>query len=100
MHLAQRIGMNETLLSQYVNGKKNPSKRQIKRIIRSNNRGLLKSDLKAGDRVNQGDIVGYMQDSFGETIKVLKAPCTGIILYKIGTPPVNVGETIMCIAYP
>jgi len=32
-HLAQRIGMNETLLSQYVNGKKNPSKRQIERII-------------------------------------------------------------------
>ena len=32
-HLAQRIGMNETLLSQYVNGKKNPSKQQIERII-------------------------------------------------------------------
>ena len=32
-HLAKRIGMNETLLSQYVNGKKNPSKRQIERIV-------------------------------------------------------------------
>lgn len=32
-YLAKRIGMNESLLSQYVNGKKNPSKKQIDRII-------------------------------------------------------------------
>lgn len=32
-HLAVRIGMNESLLSQYVNGKKKPSKRQVERII-------------------------------------------------------------------
>jgi transcriptional regulator with XRE-family HTH domain len=32
-HLEKRIGMNESLLSQYVNGKKNPSKKQVERII-------------------------------------------------------------------
>ena len=32
-HLARRIGMNETLLSQYVNGIKRPSKKQIDRIV-------------------------------------------------------------------
>jgi len=32
-HLAKRIGMNESLLSQYVNGKKLPSKKQVERII-------------------------------------------------------------------
>jgi len=32
-HLASRIGMNESLLSQYVNGKKKPSKKQINRIV-------------------------------------------------------------------
>ena len=32
-HLAHRIGMNESLLSQYVTGKKKPSKKQIERII-------------------------------------------------------------------
>ncbi len=36
-HLAKRIGMNETLLSQYVNGKKKPSKKQIDRIVRGLN---------------------------------------------------------------
>jgi len=32
-HLAKRIGMNESLLSQYVTGKKKPSKKQVERII-------------------------------------------------------------------
>jgi transcriptional regulator with XRE-family HTH domain len=32
-HLAQRIGMNESLLSQYVTGKKKPSKKQVERIL-------------------------------------------------------------------
>ena len=31
-HLAKRIGMNETLLSQYVTGKKKPSPKQVERI--------------------------------------------------------------------
>lgn len=31
--LAQRIGMNESLLSQYVKGKKKPSTRQTKKIL-------------------------------------------------------------------
>jgi len=32
-YLAKRIGMNKTLLSQYVSGKKIPSSRQTKRIV-------------------------------------------------------------------
>ena len=32
-HLARRIGMNESLLSQYVNGIKKPSKKQVSRSV-------------------------------------------------------------------
>jgi transcriptional regulator with XRE-family HTH domain len=32
-HLAQRINMNESLLSQYVNGVKKPSKKQVDKIV-------------------------------------------------------------------
>lgn len=32
-HLAERIGMNKTLLSQYVSGKKKPSQKQTERIL-------------------------------------------------------------------
>jgi transcriptional regulator with XRE-family HTH domain len=31
--LAKRVGMNQTLLSQYVNGKKSPSDKQVKKIL-------------------------------------------------------------------
>ena len=32
-HLAIRIGMNESLLSQYVNGKRKASRKQVQRIV-------------------------------------------------------------------
>lgn len=32
-HLAERIGMNKTLLSQYVSGRKKPSQKQTERIL-------------------------------------------------------------------
>ena len=31
--IAQRIGINPTLFSQYVRGRKNPSKKQVKKIL-------------------------------------------------------------------
>ncbi len=36
--LAERIGMNPTLLSQYVTGKKRPSKKQTLKIIKGINK--------------------------------------------------------------
>ena len=32
--LAERIGMNQSLLAQYIKGKKNPSEPQVKRILK------------------------------------------------------------------
>ncbi|MNE67405.1 hypothetical protein D3C80_1630100 [compost metagenome] len=46
--LASRIGMNESLLSQYVNGQKKPSEKQLDKIlngIRSLGRELAAIDL-------------------------------------------------------
>ena len=60
--------------------------------------GLFYSDLKAGDTVTKGDIVGYITNEFGEKLKEYKADATGIILYKISTPPVNVDDTLFCIS--
>ncbi|MEM6379739.1 MAG: M14 family metallopeptidase [Bacteroidota bacterium] len=67
--------------------------------IRSNHRGVFFSDYNAGDQVKAGMIVGTIKDAFGNTIKEVVAPNSGLILYKIGTPPVNAWETIMCIGY-
>jgi predicted deacylase len=66
--------------------------------IRSTSKGIFYSSYKAGDSVNKNDIVGYTTDEFGSTITEFKAPKSGIILYKISTPPINAGDTIMCIS--
>ncbi len=79
----------------------------VRKLIRLNNqkyidaevRGILYSQYKAGDQVKEGDLVGYITDEFGKTISELTAPVSGIILYKIATPPVNVDETVMCISF-
>lgn len=67
--------------------------------VKSDKKGLFYSDLKAGDYLKKGDVVGHTTDEFGNVISEIKAPQSGIILYKIGTPPVNVDETLLCIGY-
>ncbi|MDO6490453.1 MULTISPECIES: succinylglutamate desuccinylase/aspartoacylase domain-containing protein [unclassified Cellulophaga] len=68
--------------------------------IKSTEKGIFYSNLKAGDYIKTGDAVGVIKDEFGKTLVSINAPSTGIVLYKIGTPPVNIGETVMCIGTP
>lgn len=60
--------------------------------------GIFYSELKAGDLVKKGQLVGYTTDLLGETIEEYKSPKDGIILYKLATPPINTDETVMCIS--
>ena len=60
--------------------------------------GIFYSEFKAGDHVKKDQEIGYITDIFGNKLKNITAPESGIILYKVGTPPVNVGETLFCIA--
>ena len=66
--------------------------------IKSNEKGIFYSPLKAGDFVKKGDIVGRTTDEFGKTITEYKATSSGVILYKLATPPINKGDTVMCIS--
>ena len=65
--------------------------------LRAKTKGIFYSTYKAGDVVAKDAIVGYTTDEFGEILETFKAPKDGIILYKLGTPPVNISDTIMCI---
>jgi len=69
------------------------------KYIRADASGIFYSRFKAGDSVEKGDVVGYITDEFGVRISEFKAPVSGVILYKISTPPVNIDNTIMCISY-
>ncbi len=66
--------------------------------ISSPEEGIFYSDYKAGDKVEDGALVGVIKDLFGKVTAEIKAPKSGIILYKIGTPPVNKDDTLMCIS--
>ena len=44
-------------------------------------KGIFYSKFKAGSKVVKGEIIGYITDEFGETIKKIVSPKTGIILY-------------------
>lgn len=50
-----------------------------------------------GNHVKKGMKVGYITDFFNETIEEIYADTSGIILYMLGTPPVNKGETLVAI---
>ncbi len=66
--------------------------------LRSSVKGIFYSDKKAGDTVRKDEIVGYTTDEFGSILEEYKAPKNGIILYKLATPPINIGDTVMCIS--
>ncbi len=68
------------------------------RYIRADAQGIFHSSLKAGDTVKKDEIVGYITDVFGKRIAEYQTPVSGIILYKLATPPVNVDDTLMCIS--
>ncbi len=67
--------------------------------IRASEKGIFYSTYKAGDSVKKGAIVGVTKNEYGKMVQEIKAQQSGVILYKIGTPPVSIGDTIMCIGY-
>lgn len=65
--------------------------------ISSPKKGIFYSELKAGDFVRKGENLGYITDIFGRKLTNITTPNQGTILYKVGTPPINEGETLFCI---
>ncbi|MEM9984267.1 MAG: succinylglutamate desuccinylase/aspartoacylase family protein [Bacteroidota bacterium] len=62
-------------------------------------KGIFYSSYQAGDSVELGEVIGHITDEFGQLLREYQAPQSGIILYKVGTPPVNVDDTLMCIGW-
>lgn len=66
--------------------------------VRSSTQGIFYSTVMAGDQVEEGQIVGHSTDEFGNILEQYKASISGIVLYKLATPPINIGDTVMCIS--
>ncbi|WPR77183.1 M14 family metallopeptidase [Algoriphagus sp. NG3] len=65
--------------------------------MKASNSGIFYSTIKAGDQVSKGEYLGSITTVFGEVIQEIHSEYEGIVLYKIGSPPVNRGETMFCI---
>ncbi len=61
--------------------------------------GYFRSTFSAGDQVQKDAVIGTISDLFGTELASVLAPATGTILYKTQTPPLNKGETVICVGY-
>lgn len=62
-------------------------------------KGIFYSAVRSGENITAGQDIGYITDDFGNVLHRITAPASGVVLYKVGTPPVNAGETLFCIGY-
>lgn len=105
VHLIKKAVYNMlNYMEMYSNGTapvKNPSAVYLnnQEYVKAEVAGIFNSTLKSGDYIKKGDKIGFVSNEFGKVLIEIKSPATGIILYKIGTPPVNKGETVFCIGY-
>ncbi len=65
---------------------------------KSNPTRLFYTKKKAGNLIEKREPVGYITIFFGNKLEDIKASQNSMILYMIGTPPINKDETIMNIA--
>ncbi len=66
-------------------------------IMNADKTGIFYPLLSRGSHVQNGQMIGYLTDYFGSRIQEFKSPYDGIILYIVGTPPMNSGEPVASI---
>jgi uncharacterized protein len=66
--------------------------------VRAPGSGLFRARKKLGSRVKQGDLLGYLADSFGKHEIRVEASVEGIIIGKTQLPLVNEGDALYHIA--
>ncbi|WOI53912.1 M14 family metallopeptidase [Parvularcula sp. LCG005] len=62
--------------------------------------GILRLSVSLGGMVKKGDVVGALNDLFGEQEQTLTAPADGIVIGQTNLPVVNEGDAVLHIAEP
>lgn len=65
--------------------------------LRSDTRGMLYLTVDVGDHVKKGQHVGAIKDYFGNVIRELEAPETGIVLFRVTSPATNPNDPILAV---
>lgn len=75
-----------------------PAISQSSQWIRAPQSGVLRVAHPMGDRINKGDILGYISDPFGDSEVEIKASVSGIVIGRTTLPLVHEGEAIFHMA--
>ena len=66
--------------------------------VRARSTGILQLDAALGQRVEQGERLGALSNSFGKTLRLVHADRSGIVIGRSTTPLVNNGDALIHIA--
>ncbi|GAA2141555.1 succinylglutamate desuccinylase/aspartoacylase family protein [Nocardioides koreensis] len=66
--------------------------------VRARHTGFLHLDVQLGQRVGDGERLGSLSDSFGRTLRLVRADRTGIVIGRSEAPVVNGGDAVVHIA--
>ncbi|MFC4785935.1 succinylglutamate desuccinylase/aspartoacylase family protein [Nocardioides sp. MAHUQ-72] len=68
--------------------------------VRARHTGFLHLDAQLGQRVADGERLGSLSDSFGRTLRLVRADRTGIVIGRTEAPVVNGGDAVVHLAAP
>ena len=63
-------------------------------VLFSPHTGTWHASARPDQEVEQGAVLGTLTDYFGETLAVVKAPMTGVVLYVVVSPAMGKGEPL------
>jgi len=66
--------------------------------VRARHTGFLHLDVQLGQAVEEGERLGSLSDSFGRTLRLVRADRTGIVIGRAEAPVVNGGDAVVHIA--
>ena len=65
------------------------------RWVRAGRAGILRIECELGDQVTDGDRLGVVSDSFGRSLRVVRAPGDGLVIGLSTSPLVNQGDAVV-----
>ncbi|TDQ28592.1 succinylglutamate desuccinylase/aspartoacylase family protein [Tenacibaculum caenipelagi] len=91
-----RVLKHFNMIHHNVEVPKNPTSIHINKRnwIRAKVAGLFTSTIKNGEKVEKGQILGHIMDTYGETNFTIKSPTSGYIIAKNNFPIINMGDAL------
>lgn len=98
LRVMQHIGMISS--TQAKPSRVSPVLSTVSYWVRAPQGGILRMLKALGERVDEGDILGYVADPLGETESEIRTHKTGIIIGLANLPIVNRGDALFHVAEP